>query len=208
MATTGTAPTTDRSTEPARAAKKGLPLPFKILFWMYGAMMPFMVPAFAGVNLPMWLSLEWHRALHVLGAVMMVGNVFITAVWMAAAMQTRSPALLRFGGRIVPWMDVFFTGPGFFLLVANGVSMATAWGGLYRWSWLVVSIILLGLTGITAFVLIPVQIKIYRMCEIQSDEPLPEEFYRILKRWNNWGSPAALIPLVIMFLMLIKPRFW
>ncbi|MBI2894008.1 MAG: DUF2269 family protein [Deltaproteobacteria bacterium] len=206
MATTSTAPTAGKNQDGSRA--KGLPLPFKILFGMYAAMMPFLVPAFAGVDVPMWLGLEWHRALHVLGAVMMVGNVFITAAWMAAAMQTKSPALLRFGGRIVPWMDVFFTGPGFFLLAVNGVSMATAWGGMYRWSWLVVSLVLLGLTGVTAVALIPVQIKIYRICEVQSDEPLPPELDQLLKRWNNWGSPAALIPLVIMFLMLVKPRFW
>ena len=106
-------------------------------------------------------------------------------------------------------MDVFFTAPGFFLLTANGMFLASAWGGIYSWSWLTAAMIMLGLTGVVGMVALPLQVKLWRLADelADSDEPTPR-FMRLLSLWGLFGTPAGLGPVGILFLMVLKPKLW
>jgi uncharacterized membrane protein len=191
----------------ANAGSK-LPLPLKIVLVDYALAMGFFVPALMEVKIPMILPYHWHKALHILGAVLFLGNVIITGGWLAAAQRSRSPAVLRFGLKMVFWADVFFTGPGFFLALSNGAILAQAWGGVYAWSWLVAAIVLLAITGTVAMIVMPLQLKLWRLADGPADDPIPEEVPRVIKQWGLWGSIATVLPLVILFIMVVKPRLW
>src|SRR4051812_10045063 len=77
--------------------------------------------------------------LNIVGAVLLMSNIIVTAVWLVLAEQTRNTATLHFAAKAVNWADVFFTAPGILLLLANGQILAqAAWGGL-RASWVVLA---------------------------------------------------------------------
>ncbi len=183
-----------------------MPRPFIIIFAIYAIAGACFVPIMMEIPIEPIFPYRWHLALHVVGAVLMVGNVFITAIWAFGAYRQKSWPILRWGMRMVSWCDVYCTAPGFLLLASNGMVLATAWGGIYSWRWLWISMALLGATGLTAGVLIPTQIKLWHLSSPEHDSP-DDEYERLIQRWNNWGTPAALVPLVVLVLMVLKPRW-
>src|SRR3712207_590854 len=73
---------------------------------------------------PQFLPYQIHLLLHIVGAILFVGNILVTAVWLVLAEQTRNAATLHFASKVVNWADVFFTAPGILLLLVNGQIMA------------------------------------------------------------------------------------
>jgi uncharacterized membrane protein len=185
-----------------------VPRPFVIIIAIYSVAGAFVAVAAMDVRLPLLLPFHWHKALHVLGAVMMLGNALVTGVWTAAAMRAESREVLRFALRFLSWADVFFTAPGFLLLTFNGAVLASAWGGVYAWSWLVTALLLLGVAGAVGTVVIPLQIKLYKLADRVDDPPAMDEIRRTLRRWSVVGSVATLPLVAILFVMALKPRLW
>ncbi len=37
---------------------------------------------------------------------------------------------------------------------------------------------------------------------------LSDSFYAVHRRWTMWGGIATLLPLVALYLMVVKPRLW
>jgi uncharacterized membrane protein len=108
---------------------------------------------------PLLLPYQWHKLLHIVGAVLFVGNIIVTAVWLVLAEQTRNTATLHFAAKAVTWADVFFTAPGILLLLTNGQILAQAVWGRFQASWIVVAFGLFLFSGIMwmAF-LVPLQL--------------------------------------------------
>src|SRR5215218_2458828 len=97
---------------------------------------------------PQFLPYPWHKLLHIVGAVLFMGNIIVTAVWLVLAEQTKDARTLHFAAKTVNWADVFFTAPGILLLLVNGQILAqAAWGGL-RASWIVLAFGLFIFSGI------------------------------------------------------------
>ena len=160
---------------------------------------------------PQFLPYEWHKLLHIAGAVLFLGNIIVTAVWMVLAEQTRNTATLHFAAKAVNWADVFFTAPGILLLLTNGQIMANAaWGGLSP-SWIVLALGLFVLSGIVwAGFLLRYQHRLIQLSAqpASSDEPLPPAFFRVLHAWYIAGAIATVSPLVSLVLMVTKPELW
>ena len=73
---------------------------------------------------------QWHVFLHIAGAVVFLGNIIVTGVWMLLAERTRSIPVIHFSAKAVIRADFLFTLPGVLLLVMNGLVMVVArWGG-------------------------------------------------------------------------------
>ncbi len=157
---------------------------------------------------PLLLPYPWHRFLHVLGAVLFMGNIIVTAMWMMMAEQSRNEAALRYAVGVVNWADVAFTAPGIFLLLTNGYTMAyAAWGGLTV-SWIVTAFALLILSGILWVVcLIPLQNQLLRYAN-SGDDTLPSQFYHTLRQWYLWGAIATILPVLSLVLMALRPQLW
>ncbi len=160
---------------------------------------------------PLLWSYQGHKLLHILGAVIFVGNIMVTAVWMAMAERSRNKATLHFAAKGVNWADVFFTAPGVLLTLANGQILATAaWGGLSM-SWIAVAFGLFILSGIVwVGFLLRYQNRLIELSAqpAVSGEPLPETFFQVLHRWYIGGIVATALPFISMMLMAFKPQLW
>ncbi len=158
---------------------------------------------------PLLFSYQWHKLLHILGAIFLLGNIVITGVWMLMAEQTNNPEIMAFAVKMVNWADVFFTVPGIFLLIANGDILSEQWGGVFNVSWIVVSLVLFLLSGIVwAGLLLRYQNRLIRLSKSMHDEKNGREFFTVLHKWYFWGATATALPLVSLVLMFLKPQIW
>lgn len=177
--------------------------------WLIGLIaLAFIIPVIqAFFGFPMFLPYEWHKALHIFGAVLLLGNIIVTGMWMFSAERTGDESVIKFGAKITHWADVWFTAPGALLLLVNGLVMAERWGGLTNSHWIIAALVLFTLSGIIwwAF-LIPVQNWFVKISWERS--LLPPEFYKKLHQWYFWGVIATILPALSMFLMVLKPTLW
>ena len=68
--------------------------------------------------------------LHILGAVLFLGNLLVTGAWMTWAVGQKDSRVAAFASAGVNKADRWFTSPGMILLLLNGLAMtALAWGG-------------------------------------------------------------------------------
>lgn len=160
---------------------------------------------------PMLLPYTWHKLLHILGAIIFLGNIIITGTWMALAERNKDKATLHFSSKVVNWADVLFTAPGVLLVLANGLIMASnAWGGLLATSWVALSLGLFLLSGIIwVGFLLRYQDRMIQLSSnpAASGEELPAVFFEVLHRWYFWGIIATILPLASLVLMVVKPGF-
>src|SRR3989449_3259090 len=81
------------------------------------------------VSLPLF-PYTWHMLLHIVGAVLFLGNLIVTAAWMTWAVGQKDAKVAAFAAAGVNKADQWFTSPGMILLLLNGLAMtALAWGG-------------------------------------------------------------------------------
>src|SRR5437870_6166744 len=81
------------------------------------------------VSLPLF-PYNWHLMLHILGAVLFLGNITVTAAWMTWAVGQKDTRVAAFASAGVNKADRWFTSPGMILLLLNGLALTNlAWGG-------------------------------------------------------------------------------
>ncbi|HXV15050.1 MAG TPA: DUF2269 family protein [Candidatus Krumholzibacteria bacterium] len=151
---------------------------------------------------------KWNRMMHLLGGVMFLGNVLVTAVWASMARRNRDPEVVRFCVRGILLTDAVFTLPGVMLLFVNGGIIGTEWFKAGA-PWLMVSVILFTITGIVwGAVLVPLQKKLLRLVDAMPPRgPVPPEYDALFAKWFRWGGIATLLPLVTFVLMVVRPVF-
>src|SRR5918994_5015470 len=120
-------------------------------------------------SLPIW-PFGWHLALHIAGAIMLIGNAIVTAVWMSIAGFAGDDASKRGAARAVAVGDVLFTVPGVALLLGNGMAMVfERYGGISAFTttpFLAAGLVLLALTGaVWGARLVPTQLELLRIAE-------------------------------------------
>ena len=54
---------------------------------------------------PQFLPYSVHLLLHIVGAILFVGNILVTAVWLVLAEQTRNGTTLHFASKVVNWAE-------------------------------------------------------------------------------------------------------
>jgi uncharacterized membrane protein len=161
-------------------------------------------PIGLGHAVPLVLPYNWHKWLHILGAILFLGNIIVTGGWMFLAERSGNESTIRFAAVAVNWADVFFTAPGVILLLGNGILLSQQWGGLVQMAWIRIGLILFTLSGVVWVAgSIPTQDRLARWAAISG--PLPVSFFRALHWWYFWGIVATLLPLVSMMLMVVKP---
>ena len=166
--------------------------------------------AILGASAPLW-PFAWHLALHVLGAVMLIGNAVVMAVWLSVSGFAGGDAAKRRAARAVNLGDVWFTVPGVALILLNGLAMiGQRYGGLAALTtvpWIGGGAAMLALTGVVwATRLVPAQLALRRIAGV--DGPIEAaRFRRTLVRWSVWGMVATIMPLIAAILMTTKPTF-
>lgn len=145
--------------------------------------------------------LTW-KAWHVIGAVLMVGNVTVTGAWSILLWRHRDPPTLRHMVRGILWTDLLFTFGGGALMTIAGIMMIREAGLPWRdLPWLRHGIELLALSStIWLAALLPDQVRMER-CD-PTDEA---RFRRLFLRWSVVGWLATALLFAGIWLMVTKP---
>lgn len=143
-------------------------------------------------------------ALHVLGAVLFVGNIITAAFWKLMAEREGNPQVIASAAKRVMAADYWFTIPGIVLLLSSGhVLMAQGGYSLLSFSWISLAYGMFILSGVLwMVVLLPAQRAMIRHSQ---NGQLGAEYNKASNTWNLWGTVATVLPLVTLYLMVVKP---
>lgn len=148
------------------------------------------------------------KFVHVLGVIILLGNVTVAAVWKVFADRTRNPVVVAFGQRLVTITDWFFTVGGILLVVVGGYGAALVGKmDVFGARWLVWGQVLLAISGVIWMaILIPAQIRQARAARAfaQGGE-IPESYRRASRRWLFWGIVATVPLVAAVYVMVMKP---
>ncbi len=156
-------------------------------------------------HFPKILPFNVYLALHVLGVIMFIGNIVVTAFWMLRAERTKDKAAITFAAQAVNWADVFFTAPGVILLVLSGLQMTPYCDECtqgFTTHWIDLALGLFSISGVLWVFLL-----IYQNRLLHELEENQKAFYKTLHKWYAVGAANTVIPIIILGIMTIKPSF-
>jgi uncharacterized membrane protein len=141
------------------------------------------------------------KSLHIVAAVLMVGNVTVTGVWATFYFRWRKDADFRLAARAILWTDLIFTFLGGAALTITGILMARKAGmPILETPWIRRSALLLAIsTLLWLTILLPDQWRMERL-----DRSRDEFLKAVFTRWSvvGWGSTVLLF--VAMWSMVLK----
>lgn len=149
------------------------------------------------------------KTIHIVGAIVFIGNLVVTAFWKAFADRTGDLRVMCFAQRLVAYTDVAFTGGGAAVVGVTGLLLARPYFEyLLQLPWLLWGLVLFGVSGaLWGFVLIPIQMRQARLLESTEDfASVREPYRRLATGWNVVGVIATVLPLVNVWLMTSKPE--
>jgi uncharacterized membrane protein len=148
------------------------------------------------------------KFVHLLGVVLLVGNVTVTAVWKVFADRSGRDDVIRFAQRLVTITDWSLTVPGVLLTIVGGVGTALSMGiPVFQGGWLRLSELLFTMSGIIWLaILVPIQIRQARETREDGFSFQGSSRYRSdARRWLGWGVLATALLVAAMWLMIAKP---
>ena len=153
----------------------------------------------------MYLAL---KSLHIVGVILFLGNIIVTAWWKVMANLNGDPKVVSFAQRQVTLTDFVFTAGGVLLITVGGVGSAmlshldmthTRWLMWGRWLFTASGVIWI-------VVLIPIQILQARMArQFERNGLIPARYWRLNRIWLIFGVTATLLPLANVYWMVFKP---
>lgn len=146
------------------------------------------------------------KFLHILGVVLLLGNVTASAVWKVFANRTRNPAIVAFAQRLVTYTDWSLTLGGVLLVAVGGYGMAFV-GELNLWvGWLLWGQVLFVVSGLVWLIkLVPLQMAQSRyFARFDAAADVDQAYWALCRDWIFWGAVAT-VPLVIaLYVMVVK----
>jgi uncharacterized membrane protein len=150
----------------------------------------------------LYLILKW---LHVLSAITAVGANITYGIWLSRA--SRSPEVLPFTLRGIKTLDDRLANPAYGFLLITGLLMAFVAPLPLTTPWLLTALILyvivllVGLLGYTP--------TLRRQIQVLDAESFSSASYRALSsRGALLGIVLAVLVVIIVFLMVVKPTLW
>ncbi len=146
------------------------------------------------------------KFIHVLGTVLLLGNVTVTSVWKVFADRTGVPAVVAHAQRLVSGTDWVFTAGGALLVVVGGYGMAWSTGMSLTMPWLLWGQLLFVVSGsVWLLLLVPMQAAQARMAARFDIEPtIPAAYWRLCRHWIVWGVVATVPLIAALFVMVAK----
>lgn len=149
------------------------------------------------------------KLIHVLGVVLFLGNIIVSAVWKTQADRTRDPVIIAFACRLVNITDLVFTAFGSALIVIGGIGLFHATGiSLSDAPHLTIGIALFGMAAMLWLAgLLPLQIymsKIAAKTVAAGEADMPASYEKCRKLWNMVGRLAVLLPLGALYFMIVR----
>ena len=151
---------------------------------------------------------EIAKTVHVIGVILLVGNVSATAIWKLFADRTGDPKIMAFAQKLVTYTDFSLTLWGIILIVGGGYAAALiADLDLVGQGWLLYGQLLFVVSGaLWLGILLPLQIRQARAAKrFGEGREVPEQYWRDCRSWIIWGLVAT-VPLVAgIWVMIAKP---
>jgi uncharacterized membrane protein len=145
---------------------------------------------------------------HLFFAIWLMGNLITSAFWKKRADRSGNLEHIASTAQALVRSDYTFTGPGIVGLLVTGIWMV----GLTGWRrfeepWLAISFLLTILIVILWLaVLLPQQRRMARLAQEGAANGSPEPGYQSASKvWSIAGGIVTLIPVIILFLMVLKP---
>jgi uncharacterized membrane protein len=154
------------------------------------------------------MSYEVMKFLHILGVVLLVGNVTITAFWKVFADRTGDARIVAYAQHLVTLCDWIFTLAGIVLILIGGYGMAAVRGfHLFEDTWLILGQLFFLVSGlIWLFVLVPLQIRQAKQARaLKLTGSVPASYWRDARTWIIWGVIATIPLVAAIYVMIAKP---
>lgn len=153
---------------------------------------------------------EFCKTMHILGLVLMAGNVTVTALWKVFADRTCKPQIMSFAQWLVTVTDFSFTLPGGFMMVVGGYGAVYFGGWPLDTPWLLVGQIMMGMAGaVWLGILVPIQIKQAAWArDFAITGEVPADYRKGSATWLVWGLLSTVPLCVGLWVMVDKPALW
>lgn len=148
------------------------------------------------------------KVLHVVGAIMFVGNIVTAAFWKFRADRSGDIRLIAAAQRGVMAADLWFTAPGVILIIGCGLGLVRLYNlDILHTGWLLAANTLMILSGVIwVAILLPCQRLMIRYAtQAEQAGVLDPAYHKATLTWNIAGSLATLLPFVNVWLMVAKP---
>jgi len=152
------------------------------------------------------------KSVHILGLILMAGNVTVTALWKVFADRTNKTQIMAFAQWLVTVTDFSFTLSGGFLMVVGGYGAAFVGHlPLFGTPWLVLGQAMLGVAGaVWLGILVPLQIKQAHWAQdFAIIGEVPAAYRQASRTWLVWGLLSTVPLLAGLYWMVAKPMsYW
>ncbi len=151
------------------------------------------------------------KSIHLLGVVLLLGNIIITGWWKVMADRHGDPVVIAFAQRQVTLTDFVFTAGGVVLIIIGGLGNVMHHVGDFSFLntyWLAWGFWLFNISGlIWLLILVLVQIRQARMARLfTAGATIPDQYWRLNRQWVFWGIIATVLPLMNLYWMVFKPE--
>jgi uncharacterized membrane protein len=150
----------------------------------------------------LYLLLKW---LHVLAAIVAVGANVTYGIWIARA--SRSPEALPFTLRGIKLIDDRVANPAYGLLLVTGFLMVFTVRLPLTTPWLLTALVLFVLVGLVGSLGYTPTLR--RQIQVLDSEGFHSPNYQALaRRGTILGVVLAVLVIIIVYLMVVKPGLW
>ena len=154
------------------------------------------------------MSYDAFKVMHLLGVVLFLGNIIVTALWKSLADRTAEPRVIAYAQRLVTLTDWLFTAGGVTFLVIGAYGMiAVGHLDALHTPWLLWGQGLLAGSGVIWLAaLLPIQTAQARLARgFAAGGPIPPRYWQLNRLWMVFGILATLLPLGNLYVMIFKP---
>lgn len=149
------------------------------------------------------------KLVHLLGVVLFLGNIIVSALWKTRADKTGNPVIIAFACRLVNLTDLAFTALGSALVVVGGIGLFHATGiALSDAPHLTIGISLFAMAAVLwVTALLPLQIYMSRLAAqavVENATRMPDAYEKCRRLWRFVGLIAIILPLGALYFMISR----
>lgn len=149
----------------------------------------------------------WLKWLHILSATLLFGTGLGIAFFMWMAHRRGDVRVIAATARTVVIADTWFTAPAVVVQFVSGLWLVHLAGLPFHLPWIRWTLVLFVLVGACWLPVLWLQLRARNLAAAAaaSSQPLPAEYFRVMRWWFWLGWPAFLSVIAIFWLMVLKP---
>jgi uncharacterized membrane protein len=148
---------------------------------------------------------ELLKSLHVLGVVILLGNLLMAPFWRKRLALLADPQARAAANHSVRRADLLFTLPGWVITLATGIVLSSKRGWQGGWLHTSLLLFLIWLVLWHVFTLRARKAMIAKADDAVASGHIPEDLAQHERQWARWSYLSALVTILILILMVAKP---